>query len=128
MAYSNSSWKLNNVNIASPDYPIGEKLNNLDSNDSTRLEDGTIYIKRIRTGIVSLDLNWTGLTYTQARQIMDIISNPSIVFFTCTYPSLSYGSANPTTGKVTKTFYAADTVWEQVGQDAFNISTSFVEK
>ena len=126
MAYSN--WKLNGSVIASPEYPIGEKYNNLDSNESTRLEDGTIYIKRIRTGIVTLDLNWKNLTFAQAKAILNVINNPSIVFFDCTYPSLE-GANNPAQGSVTtKTFYAADTFWEQVGQDAFNLSTSFVEK
>ena len=126
MAYSQQ--KLNNTVIASPEYPIGEKFNNLDSNESTRLEDGTIYIKRIRTGIVTLDLNWKNLTFAQAKAILNVINNPSIVFFTCTYPSLGTTSSPSQGATVTKTFYAADTYWEQFGQDSFNISTSFVEK
>ena len=114
------TWTLNGITVASPDYPLSGGLNNLDSNKSTRLENGKIYIKRIRTGVVSMDVSWSHLTSSQASEILSVISDENNIFFTCSYPDPR--------GQKTKTFYAADTTYTQVGQNDWSIKTSFVEQ
>lgn len=114
------TWTLNGVAVASPDYPLQGGLNNLDSNKSTRLENGLIYIKRIRTGVVSMEVSWSHLSSAEATAILNVIDNDQIIFFQCSYPDPR--------GQKTKTFYAADTTYTQVGQDCWSIKTSFVEQ
>jgi hypothetical protein len=114
------TWTLNGTAVASPDYPLGGGYNNLDSSESRRLENGKIFIKRIRTGVVSMDIKWSHLSSSEASTILSVINNDNIIIFTCSYPDPR--------GQQTKNFYAADTTYQQVGQDDWSIQTSFVEE
>ena len=115
-----SYFKLNGVAVASPENFTGE-ANNLDSDSSTRLEDGDMFIKRIRTGVRKIPVTWPSLTDTEIAQILDIIDNENIIFIDVTYKDPHYGV-------VTKKFYASGTSWEQKGSGKWKLSTTFTGK
>lgn len=111
---------LNGVSVAAPERFTGE-ANNLDSDSSTRLEDGDMFIKRIRTGVRKFPVSWPSLTDEEIKAILDIIDNPDIIFIDVTYK-------DPHHGITTSKFYASGTSWEQKGNNKWKLTTTFTGK
>lgn len=113
-------FKLNGVSVASPERFTGE-ANNLDSDLSGRVEDGKMFIKRIRTGVRKFPVNWPSLTDAEIEKILDIIDNKDIVYVNATYKDPHYGIT-------TKSFYVSGTSWEQKGNGKWKLTATFTEE
>ncbi len=114
-------FKLNGVSVASPSNFTGAAANNLDSDSSTRLEDGGMFIKRIRTGVRQFPVTWPSLTDAEIKQILDIIDNKDIIFVDVTYKDAHYGI-------ITKKFYVSGTTWDMKAPGLWSLNCSFTEK
>lgn len=113
-------FKLNGVAVASPSNFTGE-ANNLDSDSTTRLESGYMFIKRIRTGIRQFPITWPSLNDDEIKEILDIIDNPDIIYVDITYKDAHYGV-------ITKTFYISDTSWEIKAPGLWTLTCTVTEK
>lgn len=74
----------------------GFELNDLDSENTGRSEDGYMTRERIRHGVVKISLKWTMLTTTEANAILDAVTPVSF--------SVTWQYANTTR---TSTMYCA---------------------
>lgn len=114
-------FQINGVVVASPSNFTGTAANNLDSDMSTRLEDGDMFIKRIRTGVRQIPVSWPSLNDDEIKQILDIIDNENIIFIDVTYKDAHYGI-------ITKKFYVSGTTWDMKTPGIWSLSCTFTEK
>lgn len=114
-------FKLNGTTVAPPERFTGE-ANDIDSDNTTRLENAVMFRKFIRRGVRKIPVRWPSVSDAEAATICGILEDATgDGFLTVTYK-------DPLHGVTTKTFYCSSYSWEQKSTSKWSISTTFIEK